>query len=231
MSPVLVDLDGTLLDHPSSERRFIRYLAGQGMLGPLQWLAAGLFFLRWTGRFGRAVGRKNKAYLAGLDQQRVAQAAEHFVEVEILPRLSPFMLARLRRHAVVGDTLVLLTGAPDFIAAPVARHIGAQLFCATQCLLREGRFTTSPPLRHPLGAEKLALALELAKDLNTELCRCIAYADSGEDIPLLRAVGRAVAVNPDRRLAREAGRRGWEIVRFSHSSGWDERCQPSLPDR
>lgn len=230
MSPVLVDLDGTLLAQPSSERRFIRYLARQGMLGPRQWLAAGLFFLRWSGRFGRAVGRKNKAYLAGFDPRRVAQAAERFVDVEILPRLDPSMLARLRRHTSIGDTLVLLTGAPDFIAAPVARHIGARLVCATQCLLRDGRYTTRPPLRHPFGAEKLALAQELARGLNTGLQCCVAYADSGDDIPLMRAVGRAVAVNPDRRLAREAGRRGWEIVRFPRAAGWGGRCQPSLPD-
>jgi HAD superfamily hydrolase (TIGR01490 family) len=222
MRLILVDLDGTLLDHPSSERRFIRHLARRGMLGPRQWLAAGGFFLRWTARFGRAVARKNKAYLAGLEQGRVAMAADAFVTGVILPRLQPALLDRLRRHAAAGDRLVLLTGAPDFIAAPVARRIGARC-CATVCRGRDGRYTASPPLRHPLGAEKLALARELAQDAGVELHRCVAYADSGDDIPLLRAVGRAVAVNPDRRLARAAARRGWEVVRLAPQAKWDER--------
>lgn len=222
MRLVLVDLDGTLLDHPSAERRFIRHLARRRLLGPRQWLAAGTFFLRWTGRFGRAVGRKNKAYLSGLEQGRVAREANEFVTGEILPRLHPALLGRLRRHAAAGDTLVLLTGVPDFIAVPIARRIGAQC-CATLCSTRDGCYTASPPLRHPFGTEKLALARELAQGAGIGVACCVAYADSGDDIPLLTAAGRAVAVNPDRRLARAAVRCAWEVVRLAPCAAWDER--------
>lgn len=222
MPLVLVDLDGTLLDPPSSERRFIRYLAGQRMLGARQWLAAGWFLLRRAPRFRRAVGRKNKAYLSGLAALDVARTAQDFVAAELLPLLRPVMLERLRRHTAAGDALVLLTGAPGFIAAPVARHIGAR-WCATEPVLRAGRYTARPPRRHPLGAEKLALARVLARAAHLELRHCVAYADSGDDILLLRAVGRAVAVAPDRRLGREAIRRGWEILRPEPRTGWGER--------
>ncbi len=222
MRLVLIDLDGTLLDPPSSERRFIRHLARAGVLGPRQWLSAGLFFLRWTPRYGRAVGRKNKAYLSALDARRVARIAQAFVAAELLPRLRPVILERLRRHVVAGDALVLLTGAPDFIAAPLARQIGARC-CAATPVLRAGRYTAQPPRRHPLGAGKVVLARALARAARMDLCRCVAYADSGDDIPLLRAVGRAVAVSPDRRLAREAACRGWEILRPEPRAGWEER--------
>jgi HAD superfamily hydrolase (TIGR01490 family) len=219
---VLVDLDGTLLVHPSCERRFIRYLAREGMLGLRQWWAVGGFFLRWTGRFGRAVGRKNKAYLSGLEQGCVTHAAEAFVTVEILPRLHPAMLERMRCHAAAGDLLVLLTGAPDFIAAPLALRLGMRC-CATVCRTEHGRYTASLPLRHPLGAEKLALAQELAQGEGVELSRCVAYADNGDDIPLLEAVGCAVAVNPDRRLSRAAALHAWEVVRLAPRAARHER--------
>lgn len=212
MRLVLADLDGTLLELPSSERRFIRYLARRRRLGARQWLAAGLFFLRWGWSFGRAAGRKNKAYLSGLDVAEVALVARAFVVGEILPRLRPAVVERLRRHAADGDILVLLTGAPDFIAIPVARHIGAEC-CATEPDRRDGRYTARPPRRHPLGVEKLALALVLALGARTELRHCVAYADSGDDIPLLKSVGRVVAVDPDTRLARAAEARGWEVMR------------------
>lgn len=222
MRLVLIDLDGTLLDPPSSERRFIRHLARAGVLGPRQWLSAGLFFLRWAPRFRRAVGRKNKAYLSALDASRVERIARVFVTAELLPRLRPAILERLRRHVAAGDALVLLTGAPDFIAAPLARHLGARC-CATVPVLRAGRYTAQPPRRHPLGAAKLVLARALARAVRTDLHRSVAYADSGDDIPLLRAVGRAIAVSPDRRLAREAVRRGWEILRPEPRAEWEER--------
>jgi hypothetical protein len=47
-----------------------------------------------------------------------------------------------------------------------------------------------------------------------DLARCTAYSDSANDIPMLSAVGYAVAVNPDPGLHREARRRGWEVRDF-----------------
>jgi phosphoserine phosphatase len=38
------------------------------------------------------------------------------------------------------------------------------------------------------------------------------YSDSANDLPLLRLVGRAVAVDPDPRLREEAVRRAWPIL-------------------
>ena len=38
------------------------------------------------------------------------------------------------------------------------------------------------------------------------------YSDSINDLPLLGAVRRAVAVNPDERLATEAAQRGWPVI-------------------
>ena len=43
---------------------------------------------------------------------------------------------------------------------------------------------------------------------------CSFYSDSILDLPLLEVVGRPVAVNPDRRLACTARRRGWSILRL-----------------
>jgi hypothetical protein len=41
-----------------------------------------------------------------------------------------------------------------------------------------------------------------------------AYSDSVSDLPMLRVVGRPVAVNPDPELARIAGAEGWQVMRF-----------------
>ena len=41
-----------------------------------------------------------------------------------------------------------------------------------------------------------------------------AYSDSASDLPMLRAVGIPVAVNPDPELARVAQEEGWRLMRF-----------------
>ena len=47
-----------------------------------------------------------------------------------------------------------------------------------------------------------------------DLGRAFAYADSGSDLPLLRACGGPVAVNPDRRLREVAASAGWPVLRL-----------------
>ena len=65
-----------------------------------------------------------------------------------------------------------------------------------------------------VGEAKAAAVRALAAERGIDLVASIAYSDGHTDLPLLEAVGRAVAVNPDRRLRRTAAARGWPVLRF-----------------
>ena len=212
MGLALFDADGTLFPNPSSESRFIRHLMRRGRLGPAQLYHACAFMVRAWPCYGRHVGRKNKAYLCGLRTEEIATLARTFVAEEIVPRLRPALLARIRAHRDRGDRLVLLTGTPEFIARPLAAHLEMDEVVATRPAVRDGRFTADPPLRHPLGLEKLDLARDLGQRLGIPAKDWTAYGDSRYDIPLLEHCGQAVAVTPDAHLAALAKARGWEIL-------------------
>jgi phosphoserine phosphatase len=47
------------------------------------------------------------------------------------------------------------------------------------------------------------------------LAGAVFYSDSANDLPLLRAAGEAVAVDPDPRLRSEAERAGWRILELA----------------
>jgi HAD superfamily phosphoserine phosphatase-like hydrolase len=209
MALAFVDLDGTLLRGPSCERAFIAHLLRRGALGPRQLLAAAAFALRWSAPFGRHVLKKNKAWLAGLE---AAEIARHAASFDMTARQRPQMFAELQRMRAAGHRLVLLTGAPQFLAAPLARTIGCDDCCATLCARAGSTYLAAPPLRHPFGHEKLLIAEALAAERGCALADCVAYADSIHDLPLLAAVGEPVAVHPDRALRRVAHERGWRIV-------------------
>ena len=53
-----------------------------------------------------------------------------------------------------------------------------------------------------------------ADEHEIDLGASYAYSDSASDLPMLRAVGNAVVVNPDQPLAEIAQAEGWRVMRF-----------------
>lgn len=212
MALVLFDLDGTLVDKPSVERRFIARLIKDGRLGLPQLGAALWFAASQAPRYGRHAWKKDKAYLTGLPVDAVEAWAAEFVQEHIARHVRPALRARLELHRRADDTLALLTGTPDFLARPIAALLGIEHCCAAVCASREGRFTRDPPPVHPFAEAKLELARALCNRLGFSLHQCVAYADSAHDLPLLREVGRPVAVYPERPLGLAAHQLGWEIL-------------------
>lgn len=212
MALVLIDLDGTLIGGLSSEPSFFGFLLRRGMAGRRQIGASLRFVPRAWRDHGRQSFKKNKAFLAGLPVDTVRAQAEIFVLTRLLPRVREAMRERIDGHRRQGDTLCLLTGAGDFIAAPLADLLDIPAFCAARCAATDGVFTAAAPAYHPIGMEKLRAARQIAADSGEDLAEAIAYGDSAHDVALLRAVGRAVAVNPSRALRRIARQEGWEVL-------------------
>lgn len=212
MACVLVDVDGTLLGGPSSELRFIGYLAARRRIGWAQLRASAAFALRWFSRYGRHVFKKNKAYLSGLTVEEVAANGATFVDHVVRPRLRAEILELIAGHVARGDRVVLLTGTPEFIAEPLGRLLGAHGVCATRCARQDGVYTAEPPLLHPFGDAKVILAREICREAKCPLAEAVAYADSIHDLPLMLQVGRAVAAWPDAALRAIAEKGNWSIL-------------------
>jgi HAD superfamily hydrolase (TIGR01490 family) len=206
------DLDGTLIHKPSSELRFLHHLLLQRHLGARQFVAGLAFYPRWYWRYRSDVGRKNKAVWAGLEVDEIATRARQWVEENFDKLLDPEIAAHLEQCRQGGYRLVLMTGAPDFLAHPFAQHLGIDDCIATRCAANRGRFRAAPPQVHPLAGEKLTLARRWCRQQGIGLRDCAAYGDSHQDYALLRAVGVAIAVNPDRRMTRLAADHHWQVL-------------------
>ena len=210
MSLVLVDVDGTLVAGPGTERLFLRHLLRRGALGPRQLGAALRFACAEAIRPEGLPLKRNKAWLAGLQVDEVAERARRFVDETLLPRVRPEMRARLDGHRGRGDRVLLLTGTPQFLADPLAAALGLDGGVATLCASDGTRYIARAPSRHPFGKTKLDLARDLCQ--GGDLGEVHAYGDSRHDLALLGAVGHPVAVAPDAVLRRRAQEQGWEIL-------------------
>ncbi|MBL8223709.1 MAG: HAD-IB family phosphatase [Chromatiales bacterium] len=215
MGLAVFDIDGTLVTGASTERRLFRAMLAAGLLGPRQLLAFAAFAVRYAPEYGRHVFKKDKAYLSGLAVDEVARFAAHWAPGALRSSWFGPAVERLREHRRRGDRVVLLSGTPDFLARVIAGELGADDAIGSRCAAAGGRYTAAPPLVHPFGGAKCCLVEQLCRELGESPADVAAYGDSDHDLPLLRAVGRPVAVRPAGGLARVARGAGWEIIAAS----------------
>ena len=130
----------------------------------------------------------------------------------VLPRLYPHMLERAYAHQDAGVPVYILTAASQEMADLLARVLAFDGGLGTRSEIVDGHYTGRPagPFNYREG--KVISMRELSEREGIDLAASFAYSDSESDLPMLRAVGHAVVVNPDAQLRRIAVEEGWEIV-------------------
>ena len=100
------------------------------------------------------------------------------------------------------------------LALIIARRLGLTGALGTVAESVDGHYTGRLVGEVLHGPAKAHAVRALAVTEGLDLRRCTAYSDSVNDVPMLSAVGTAVAVNPDRDLRDIARARGWQIRDF-----------------
>ena len=164
------------------------------------------------------------------DGAPVAQLEEDAWELfhrQLLPRTFPAGLSRVREHRRLGHRTLLITGALDFVIAPM-RPLFDDIVCARMAQ-SGGRFTGRLDELPPIGEARAQLLADYAAAHGLDLAESVAYADSASDLAMLEAVGFPVAVNPETRLAAIARRRGWHVEHWGRAAGGASRPLPIGP--
>jgi HAD superfamily hydrolase (TIGR01490 family) len=132
----------------------------------------------------------------------------------VLPRLYPQMLQVAYEHQDAGRPVYICTAASQEMADLMAHVLQFEGALGSRSEVVDGRYTGRPGGPFAYREGKATLMRELAESEGIDLAASYAYSDSESDLPMLRAVGHPVAVNPDGPLARVAREEGWEILRF-----------------
>ena len=137
------------------------------------------------------------------------------VMAAILPRIYPEMLAEIHRHQDEGRSAFIVSAAGDGIVGALAAVLGMEGGIGTRYELDdEGRFTGRLDGPFVYGPGKVEAMERYATEHGIDLDRSWAYSDSASDLPMLRAVGNPVVVNPDPGLIRIAREEGWQVMQF-----------------
>jgi phosphoserine phosphatase len=137
------------------------------------------------------------------------------VMAEILPRVYPEMLDEVHAHQDAGRPTFIVSAAGNEVVESLARVLGMDGGIGTGYEVdAEGNFTGRLAGPFVYGPGKVTAMEEFALRHDIDLGASYAYSDSLSDLPMLRAVGNPVAVNPDPPLAAIAKEEDWQTLRF-----------------
>jgi phosphoserine phosphatase len=124
------------------------------------------------------------------------------------------MLSVAYAHQDAGRPIYICTAASHEMASLLSMVLSFDGGIGSRSEVLDGVYTGREGGLFTYREGKAQAIRELAEAQGYDLAECWAYSDSESDLPMLRAVGHPVAVNPDSTLTRIARDEGWEILRF-----------------
>jgi HAD superfamily phosphoserine phosphatase-like hydrolase len=210
---IVVDVDNVLLD---------------GQLGMIlaKRLARGFRALKTVAKMSTAVVRY-RAKRAPIDDvvaaacslfegepaDEMAAKVRAVVERDVLPALRPAVRDWIQIQVAAGRPVALVSTAPFVAVKALAEALGAVAARGSDVeVTTDGRLTARPIPPLCYGDAKVAVACAIGAELGHTLDTLLYLADSKSDLPLLRAAGFPVCVNPTSEVRAEAADHGWPIV-------------------
>ncbi|MEP6981000.1 MAG: HAD-IB family hydrolase [Nakamurella sp.] len=154
------------------------------------------------------------SFVRGRSVDEIIRLGEEIYDETMADKIYPGTRALAQRHLDAGQRVWLVTATPVELAQLIAQRLGLTGALGTVAESVDGVYTGALVGELLHGRAKAAAVRAMAAREGLDLRRCTAYSDSINDLPMLSAVGTAVAVNPDSELRDVARQRGWQIRDF-----------------
>lgn len=207
------DLDRTLLKKNSSFE-FCKYLYRKRVFALSFFFHSCLYHIRHK-FFGLGLEQLHRKVfrrlLNGKCFHLLAAHVPQFIEMHLeeLIYFPAFQKLRLAQH--LGHYTMILSNAPSFLVKEIAER-----FCVSEWKASEYEVDKDAKLCQISlilqGKEKAKYVRETSQKLNIPMADITAYSDSYYDLPFLQSAGKAVVVNPDRKLQKHSLSLAWEQI-------------------
>tara|TARA_R110002074_G_scaffold114782_1_gene245397 strand:- start:24707 stop:25360 length:654 start_codon:yes stop_codon:yes gene_type:complete len=152
------------------------------------------------------------SFLAEHPLEKLHQWREQFINEKIRPLVLPAAQALVKKHADMGDTLIVITATNQFVTEPIVKLFGIPNMLATEPELIDGRYTGRYVNEPCYQQGKVTRLNQWLDSNNADLTDSTFYSDSHNDIPLLEKVSHPIAVDPDEKLKQHADENSWRII-------------------
>ncbi|MEE4144594.1 MAG: HAD-IB family hydrolase [Halieaceae bacterium] len=211
----IFDFDGTIIAGYSATS-FIREQVRRGDLSPRQlaeivaaMTSFGLGNLGFSGMMA-----VNAQFMQGIEEDTYREVGEKLYSKQIARLIYPESRALVEAHMAKGHTVAIISSATPYQVEPAAADLGIEHVLCSHLEVSRGKFTGKAVTPLCFGQGKVDAAEDLARRTGADLDRSFFYSDSTDDLLLLERVGQARALNPNGKLEKIAGERGWPVVRF-----------------
>ena len=150
--------------------------------------------------------------MTGMTPETLSVLQEKFLTEHVEPILLDAAFELLQQHRVKGDTLIIITATNTLVTRPITNRLGVDHLIGCEADIENGQYTGLPRGIPSFGEGKVHRIKAWCAENSACLEDAVFYSDSHNDLPLLRAVTTAGAVDPDDVLRSEAERCGWDII-------------------
>ncbi len=212
-------MDGTLI-HNDSQALEARFILKNGHQSFVYWgkILLTLVALQLNRMGWISLECQNKVYIKtyeGRTRQWLEKMADDLFSRVIEKKFIPQSLELLQEHRHRGDLIVLVSATTHHILIPFEKRIKPDKTFCTRLEFGPDGDCTGKVLGKVCGQEEKGLIVrEFARKMGIDLEQSHGYTDHHSDIPFLESVGHPVAINPTKRLAAVAKKRGCPLYRF-----------------
>jgi HAD superfamily hydrolase (TIGR01490 family) len=156
---------------------------------------------------------------------QLEQWRSEFLQSLIEPILLPVAQEVIAAHKALGHTLMIITATNAFVTAPIARLYGIDHLIATLPELSGDRYTGRYLGTACFQEGKVIRLNAWLNETGSSLNQSWFYSDSHNDLPLLKMVDTAIAVDPDETLNAYAKEANWPVITLRDTRDLDDHLR------
>lgn len=207
------DLDHTIL-RGNSATYLVEMARQKGIMTPGRYRQAVFLSMIYKLRIGDPVRMIDRmlSWVNGLAIPTVEDLCREIFLQYLKGSIRPEILDTMEDHRKNRGSVVLLSSATSFICAPVSDYLGMDDVICTRLESKNGILTGHTLGKLVYGTEKRDRMLSFCREKKLDPAEAFYYGDSYTDLHVMKAVGRPVAVSPDRRLHKLATSSSWPVL-------------------
>ncbi|CAN2225543.1 SerB Phosphoserine phosphatase [Candidatus Nanopelagicaceae bacterium] len=167
-------------------------------------------------------------FVGGHQVSDILKLGEEIYDEYVSPKLWERTCEIARDHLAKGESVWLVTAAPQDMAEIIANRLGFTGAIGSKVIIKDGIYSGELDGKILHGVEKASAIRALAQEHDYDLNECYSYSDSHNDLPLLTAVGYPSAINPDAILRLKALAEGWPIHDFRRARFLNRLLGPAV---